>query len=433
MTTSSLRGRRRTMIGATLVAGVALAAWLVLRPTGPSSESPDDMAGMPSMEGMAGMPNGAAMSTTGGRVRLTADQVRTFGITVDSAAVRPLVDTLRAVGTITWDETRLRQVTARVDGYVEVLQADFTGTRVRRGAPLLELYAPVVVAAGEDLLAASAMDQRTARALPGIASGRDDVTGSIRRRLARWDVPESFADQVLAEGQVPRRFPLTAPMSGLVIEKGVQLGQAIRAGDRLFTIVDPSTVWVEVEFREVDASRVRVGQRGTISLTGEPGPPLAGRVTFVHPVIDPATRTLRARLEVQNTGGRLQAGRFAAVEIRDTQAPALTVPRTAIITTGTGALVFRMATDGTLEPLRVVVGRVAGDLATIASGLEPGDRVVTSAQYLLEAESNLVAVMKAMVGQMGGNAMPSMEGMEGMSGMPGMPGMPGMSDTNGTR
>ena len=433
MTTSSLRGRRRTMIGAALVAGVALAAWLVLRPTGPSSEAPDDMAGMPGMEGMAGMPNGAAMSTTGGRVRLTADQVRTFGITVDSAAVRPLVDTLRAVGTITWDETRLRQVTARVDGYVEVLQADFTGTRVRRGAPLLELYAPVVVAAGEDLLAARAMDQRTARALPGIASGQDDVTGSIRRRLARWDVPESFADQVLAEGQVPRRFPLTAPMSGLVIEKGVQLGQAIRAGDRLFTIVDPSTVWVEVEFRELDASRVRVGQRGTISLTGEPGPPLAGQVTFVHPVIDPATRTLRARLEVQNTGGRLQAGRFAAVEIRDSQPPALTVPRTAIITTGTGTLVFRMAADGTLEPLRVAVGRVAGDLATIASGLEPGDRVVTSAQYLLEAESNLGAVMKAMVGQMGGNAMPSMEGMEGMSGMDGMPGMPGMSDTTGTR
>ncbi|MEZ4379279.1 MAG: efflux RND transporter periplasmic adaptor subunit [Gemmatimonadales bacterium] len=432
MTTSSARNRHRILGGAALGAGVTLAAWLVLRPTTPLSDAADDMAGMPGMEGMAGMPNGAAMSMTDGRVRLTADQVRTFGITVDSASVRPMVDTLRAVGTVTWDETRLRQVTARVDGYVEVLQADFTGTRIHRGAPLLELYAPVVVAAGEDLLAARDMERRTARSLPGIASAEDDVAGSIRRRLARWDVPESFVERVLADGQVPRRFPITAPMSGLVIEKGVQLGQAIRAGDRLFTIVDPSTVWVEVAFRELDASRVRVGQRGTISLTGETGPPLAGRVTFVHPVIDPATRTLRARLEVQNASGRLQAGRFAAVEIHDSQPPALTVPRTAIITTGTGALVFRMAADGTLEPLRVAVGRVAGDLATITSGLEPGVHVVTSAQYLLEAESNLGAVMKAMVGQMGGNAMPPMDGMGGTAGMDGMPGMPGMPDTTGT-
>lgn len=417
----------------------AVAALLVLVVMLVTRRSPDTASDDEPMPGMTGMPDEPAMTMAGDGVRLTADQLRSFGVTVDSAAVRSLIDTIRAVGSVTWDETRIRHVTTRVDGYVEVLQADFTGQAVRRGAPLLELYAPAVVAAGEDLLAARALEEMPARPLPGIPALDTDLVASIRRRLKRWEVPDAWVSAVIATGEVPRRFPVAAPVSGLVIDKAVVLGQAVRAGDRLFTLVDPSVVWVEVEFREIDAARVAVGRHGTVALTGEPGASRHARVTFVHPEVDRATRTVRARLEVANPGGRLQAGRFAAVEIHDSLPATLTVPRSAVVTTGTGALVFRADPDGTLRPVAVEVTRVAGDLAAISGALAAGDRVVTSAQYLLEAESNLGALMKAMVGQMGGNAMPSMPGMEPMDGMDGaddmdgMTGMPGMADTGAPR
>ncbi|HET9064294.1 MAG TPA: efflux RND transporter periplasmic adaptor subunit [Gemmatimonadales bacterium] len=428
MTATSSRSRRWLPIGIAVIVVAVAVLWWWQRPEAATDSSPHaEMAGMEGMEGMA-------MPAADGSVRLSAEMLRTFGVTFGTVAMRTLTDTVRAVGEVRWDETRVSQVSSRVMGYIERLPVAATGQRVRRGDTLLALYAPEVVAALEELRAGQALDAGRVRAgLPGIPGSRTDLVASARERLLRWDVPTEVIDRVVAGGAVPRTVPLLAPVSGIVIDKAVQLGQAVSVGERLYTIVDPSVVWVDVEFREVEASALAVGRTALVSFTGSDATPRPGRVSFVYPTIDPVTRTIRARIVLDNPGTVLQDGRFAQAEVVAPVRTELSVPASAVIATGTGHVVFRDAGDGRLEPLEVTVGPTIGGATPIRSGLADGDRVVTSAQYLLEAESNLGAVMRSMLGQMGGGGMAPMPGMPADSAapaphaMPGMPGMPGMS------
>ena len=199
-------------------------------------------------------------------------------------------------------------------------------------------------------------------------------------------------------------------------------GQSIAAGEQLYTIADLADVWVEVSLRESDAATVRTGSGADIELTGLPGRTFKGRVTYVYPTLDPASRSVRARVVVTNTDGVLKPGMYATVRLTTPSRSALTVPTSALLRTGDRTVVFMDMGNGELMPMDVTVGRNAGDYTEVLSGLDAGTRVVTSAQFLLDSESNLDEVMKSMVGQMGagdkaqGGAMQDMPGMN----MPGM-------------
>ncbi len=436
MTITNTRQRRWWPYAVGVVCLALIAVFWLRRSGTDTAAAPGTMADMPEMAGMAGM----AMGSPEDGVRLSAEQLRTFGVTFDTVGTRMLADTVRAVGVVRWDETRVRQVTTRVTGYVEQLRAASTGQRVSRGDTLLSLYAPEVVAALEELRTAAALDTgATSRGLPGIPGSRTALVASARDRLLRWDVPSTVIDRVLGGGrEVPRTLPLLAPSSGIIIDKAVELGQAVQPGARLYTIVDPAVVWVDAEFREADAGAIKVGSTAAITFTGGESPPRVGRLSFVYPTIDPTTRTLRARIVLENPGATLQDGRFAEIRVMAPPRSSLSVPTSAIIATGTGYLVFRDAGDGHLMPVEVQVGPVIGAFTAIRSGLNTGDRVVTSAQYLLEAESNLGAVMRSMLGQMGPGAMAPMAPMAPAPGTPAdtsdatMPDMPGMKMPGGT-
>lgn len=405
------RQTKRLIIGGTAVAVVAVTTWAIVV-TGIANRAPVTQATgeMTSMEGMAGMD-----MTSDGSVRLTANQISQFGITFGTVDMRMMENEVRTVGIVNFDETRLIQVAPKFGGFVERLHANFTGQPVQRGQPLLEMYSPELVAAQEELLIAKrlerTMDEST---VPGVPAGSSNLLAAAKRRLQLWDITEVQIDEIVRTGKVQRSLMLYAPASGVVVEKNVMQGQATQPGQTLYTIANLSEVWVEAELREADAGGVRVGSGASIELAAFPGRPFNGRVEYVYPTLQAQARTLKARIAVANTDGRLKPGMYATVRVTTATQRALTVPASAVMRTGERTMVFVDMGGGRLMPQVVETGRTGKDYVEVLSGVEPGQRVVTSAQFLLDSESNLGDVMRAMIG-MGGD-LGDMKGMD----MPGM-------------
>lgn len=400
--------KNKTLVLAAVVVLVGVVWWLTARNDEPA---PDAAAheGMPGMESPSaqestpGMENMPGMDMSGrdlgdGTVALTAGQLSEFGVTFGTVAVRTLKSTTRATGIVTVDETRVARVAPKASGYVERVYADYTGQTVRRGEPLVELYSPDVLAAQEELLLAARLaGTLTDSGVPGVPGSRLDVLGTARRRLRLLDVTEAQIDEVLRTGRASRTITIFAPGGGTIMEKSVVLGEAVDAGATLYTIADLSRVWVEAEVREADAAMLKRGLKAEIALAGQPGRVLAGRVEFVYPTVDPATRSVRARIGVANADGALRPGAYAIASLTAPARRALTVPTSAVIHTGERSLVFVDMGNGRLMAHDVETGRREGDLVEVLTGVEAGQRVVTSAQYLLESESNLADVMRAMM------------------------------------
>ena len=343
---------------------------------------------------------------TNGSVRLTASQINQFGVTFGIATIRPLTSEVRTAGVVTFDETRMAQIAPKFGGYVDRLHVNSTGQQVRRGQPVLDIYSPELVAAQQELLLAGQLDRSIGKSsVPGMTAGGTDLVAASRRRLQQWDISDAQIDQILSTKQARRTLTLYAPVSGIVVDKKVLQGQAVTPGEELYTIADLSDVWVDAELREVDAASVRVGSAAKIEFTGLPGHTYNGRVAYVYPTLQPEARSIKARIVVPNSDGVLKPGMYATVRLSTPGRSALTVPSSAILQTGDRNIVFVDMGNGEstrqLMPHDVVPGSVAGDYTEILSGLEAGQRVVTSAQFLLDSESNLGEVMKSMIANMG--------------------------------
>lgn len=394
-----VRTRRVVLVGA-VAALLAVVAWIVVASRGDGDHSGDhdgasqatgEMAGM---EGMAGMD-----MSSDGSVQLSANQIRQFGVTFGTADVRTLEDRVRTTGVVTFDETRIAQVTLKFGGFVERLRVNFTGQPVRRGQPLLDIYSPELVAAQEELLVAQRLERTMDQSsVPGVPVGASNLLAAATRRLRLWDISEEQIDQILASGEVQRTLTLHAPASGVVVEKNVVEGQAVQSGQTLYTIADLAEVWVEAELRETEAGRVREGTRATLEFPAFPGRPFTGRVEYVYPTLQAASRTIKARVAVANPEGRIKPGMYATVRFTTPSRSVLTVPTAAVVRTGERSVVFVDMGDGHLMPHEVETGSVGDEYVEVLSGLEPGQRVVTSAQFLLDSESNLAEVMKSMIG-----------------------------------
>jgi membrane fusion protein, copper/silver efflux system len=397
-------GRRRAPRWGLAVALAAViigcALWVILARRAASHRASTRTAishGGTRMKDMAGM---ADSSRTAGSnpVHFTAEQIRQFGVTFGTADERTLSTDVRAAGTVMFDETGLAQVTPKFSGYIDRLYVNATGQPVRRGQPVAAIYSPDLIAAQEELLLAARLDTTVGRStVPGVPSNASDLLGAAKRRLRLWDISEAQIDDVLTTGTVQRTLTLYAPVSGVVTDKKVVQGQSIQAGEPLVTVADLSDVWVDAELREVDAGLVRVGDRVQLDFTAYPGVPFAGRVSYVYPTVAMESRTLRARVVIPNRDGRLRPGMYATVYLAAPSRRALTVPTSAVVRTGERTLVFVDLGNGQFRPQAVETGRVAGDFTEILTGVAAGQRVVTSAQFLLDSESNLGEVMKSMI------------------------------------
>lgn len=405
--------RRAALVSSAGVLAVVIALLVFANKRAKNSSATSTTASTRSSAAMASMPG--MTPATAGSVLITPEQIRQFGITFGLVQMRPLEYQVRTAGIVAVNESRLAKVTPKFSGYVEHLYVNFAGQAVRRGQPLAAIFSPDLVAAEQELLLARRLSRTIGgSSVPGVPGTSTDLLSAAKERLRLWDVSESQMNEVLSSGRPIRTVTLFSPASGVVLDKKVVQGQAVQAGEELYTIADLSDVWVEAQLREEEAGHVAVGAAATVELASYPGRLVGGRVTYLYPTLAEQARTVKARITIPNADGRLKPGMFATVNFTTPSRLALTVPRSALVQTGERTLVFVDVGNGQLTPHDVEVGRTVGDNAEVLSGVSAGQRVVTSAQFLLDSESNLVEVMKSMIGNMGSGdkAMKNMPGMD---------------------
>jgi len=392
--------------------------------------------------------NHAAMTVTEGAqpVMLSPDQQHRIGVTFAQATFAPLERQVRTVGQLTYDETRVQRVVPRVDGYIETLLVNFVGQKVRVGDPLFTIYSPMLVTGQRDLLLAGHLESEVSSGTTDAVEGAASLVQAARRRLANWDMPADAIDEVLRTGEVQHTVTLRSPATGVVVEKPVLEGQRIMAGEVAYLIADLSRVWLEGEVFEQDLPAVHLGQRVAAEFTALPGEQREGRISYIYPTFNLDTRTARVRVELANPGLRLMPGMYATFLFTAATPPVLSVPRSAVLMTGKRSLVFVREATGALVPHEVTTGRTSDDRVEVLAGISAGETVVTSATFLVDAESNLGSALGGMANMPGmeittppqqhGGEAPSSAGppaaadpMAGMPGMEGMPGMPAQSAT----
>jgi Cu(I)/Ag(I) efflux system membrane fusion protein len=330
-----------------------------------SGEEESPMPGM-SAEEHARMQAGGtqgAMDSTGAVMRqavhLSADQERALGVVYTRVTRGPLSRTIRTVGRIEAAEPRIADITPKIEGFVEKLFVSTTGEPVGRGQPLLTLYSPALVAAQEELLTAMRLAAEVDSSAGEAWRNAQAMLEAARRRLGYWDITEEQIARVERTGQVTKTLTLVSPVNGIVLEKDVLEGQRVMPGERLYRIVDLSTVWIEGDVFEQDLLFVAEGAQAHVEVSAYPGVHMMGRLSFVYPTVDERSRTNKVRLTVPNPDGRLKPGMFATIYIDAEIGDAvLTVPMDAVIHTGERTLVFHRHEDGSLHPHDVVVGAI---------------------------------------------------------------------------
>ncbi|ATB46278.1 cation transporter [Corallococcus macrosporus DSM 14697] len=310
--------------------------------------------------------------------------------------------TWRTNGRVAIDETRVRRVNMKVAAFVERVYADFTGKPVRQGEPLFSVYSPELLAAQEEYLLALRTRQSLSQA-GGMATDGDALVAAARRKLQLWDVPPATLERLAKTGEASRTLTLVSPISGVITKKDVVEGARLELGATPYEVVDLSRVWVLADVYESELRHAKVGMPATLQLKAFPNRVFAGKVAFLDPVLDPAMRTVKVRLEFPNPDGDLRPEMFGEVVLRGTTRNALKIPSDAVVPTGTTQVVFVALGDGRFQPREVHLGESDGKSVEVTSGLKVGDQVVTGANFLVDSESRLRASLAALAASSSGD------------------------------
>lgn len=343
---------------------------------------------------------GAAPSTPTGRVYISPARQQLIGVRTEEVVHRALETTIRTTGTLAYDETRVAQVHTKVAGWIERLDVDFVGKRVRRGQPLFAVYSPELVATQQEyLLALRARDQLGASVFAETRAGAASLVAAARERLRLWDVSEAQIAELERTGQPSRTVTLYSPFDGVVLERNAFAGQYLTPEMAAFKIADLSVIWALGSVFESELPMVRLGQAVEVVLPyADRGRTLRGTIAYVYPDVDPMARRARVRVEFRNPGFELKPESYVTMVMHASAGYQLAVPKEAVIDTGAKRYVLVAHADGSFEPREIDAGPPVDDFYPVAAGLAHGDRVVTSAQFLVDSETNLQAAMQAMVG-----------------------------------
>jgi len=329
----------------------------------------------------------------GKTVKVSLDKVQRSGVRTEAVEARVVMRPVRAVGTVMHDESRLTVVTMRSDGFVEDLFVSRTGQHVHAGEPLFRVYSVDIQRAQIDLLIAMGTSQRGS-GVPAPDANRN-LEGALQR-LRNLAVPESRIREVREKGANPRTLDWPAPATGDVIEKKIINGQRVQAGQELYRIADHSHLWVVADVAEADLSAIKMGTRATVMVRAYAAQAIEGEVTFIYPELRAETRTARVRIEIPNPDGRLKVDMYADVVFQTGAAePVAAVPASAVIDSGTRQVVLIAKGEGRFEPRPVKIGVRGDGYVEVLEGVSKGEEVVTSATFLIDAESNLKAALQA--------------------------------------
>jgi Cu(I)/Ag(I) efflux system membrane fusion protein/cobalt-zinc-cadmium efflux system membrane fusion protein len=311
------------------------------------------------------------------------------------AAERKLVrDEIRATGTVAIDEGRLSYVQSRISGHIEKVFADATYQYVKKGQPLFTIHSPeLVVAEREYLLARQNAKELSRSTVPGVAAGVASLLESSKGRLEQWNIPQREIARLESTGQVLDSLEIDSPVSGYITERNALPNLNVQPETRLYTIADLSTVWVLAQVFQNDLGRIRAGTPTALTVDSYPGRTFRGRVDFIYPDVDMTTRTARVRLIFSNAKLTLSPGMYVNVVLQVPLGSQIVIPVGGVLQSGTRQIVFVDRGSGYLEPRDVQLGPQAGDEYVILKGLKGGERIVTSANFLIDSESQLQAAI----------------------------------------
>ncbi|MGH8013800.1 MAG: efflux RND transporter periplasmic adaptor subunit [Candidatus Binataceae bacterium] len=330
-------------------------------------------------------------------VAIDSTMIQDLGVRTALVEPRVVAQAIHTTGYVDYDQERISKINARISGWVEHLYVAYAGQEVRRGQTLLDIYSPELVLTQEDYirsrrLAAGANDAQGTAELAG-----KDLMTAARDRLRLWGISPSELRRLEREGESSETVPLQSTKAGVVVDSKVVEGAHVRAGDDLYTIADLSRVWVYADIYERELPAVHVGERAKITSDALPGRIYEGAVAYIYPSVNEQSRTVRVRLEFRNPGYDLRPGMYVNVTLAAvTSAPTLAIPAEAVLNSGVRKIVIVARGSGHFEPRQIKAGRESAGYVQVLAGVSPGERVVTSAQFLIDSESNLNEALNAM-------------------------------------
>ena len=349
-------------------------------------------------------PRSSAKVATGGPshesalapVPISSREMQRIGVKIGEVRRKFVNDVLRTTGSVAIDERGLAYVQVRFAGYIQKVFVDSTYQYVRKGEPLFTIYSPELLSTEREYLLARESQQRLARSPdPAVARDAASLVDASAERLALWGIPRREIERLRATGRIRRDLVIDSPVTGYVTRREALPNAYAEPGTRLYTVANLSTIWVFAHVFQNDLGRLKVGDRARLTVNTYPGRQFTGRVDFIYPEIDPVTRTARVRLRFANPSLKLVPGMFVNVSIEAPMGEQEVIPASGVLQTGTRAIVFVDQGDGYLEPRDVRLGAEVGDEYIVLSGLKPGERIVTSANFLIDSQSQLQAALSA--------------------------------------
>lgn len=333
---------------------------------------------------------GKMKEVTPGTVQITPERQQLIGVKFGTVEMRPLEKVIRTVGRVDYDERKVVTISPKIGGWIEDLYVDFTERFVKKGEPLLTIYSPELVSTQEEyLIALRARKDLIKSPFPEIVESGNSLAESAKRRLKLWDISDDQIKALEESGQAKKTLTLYSPFSGFVLEKMAYKGMNVMPGMALFKIADLSVVWLYADIYEYELPFIRIGQQGSIQLSYLSQESFKGKVIYIYPSLNPETRTAKVRFEFPNPHGKLKPEMYANVEIKVHLGRKPVVPDGAIIDTGLRQMAIVDKGNGYFEPREVKVGVKVDNYYEVVSGLKVGERVVTSANFLIDSESRL--------------------------------------------
>jgi Cu(I)/Ag(I) efflux system membrane fusion protein len=352
------------------------------------------------------------------QVEISPEQQQLIGVKTVKVSLKPLPKVIRTVGRIEADERRLATINTKIEGWIEKLHVDYTGRYVKKGEPLAEIYSPELLATQQEFISTlkwAGKQTGTAQPPEPAHSGHDhssQATGNepvselqkmlskdagaaldaARQRLRLWDISEAQIKHIEQTGKPVRTLTLYSPVRGFVTQKMAIQGMKVMPGEKLFDIADLATLWIVADIYEYELLFVKVGQPAIITLSYFPGRKFSSKIDYIYPTISADTRTAKIRLTLPNPGGQLKPQMFTNVEIRISLGKRLVIPESAVIDTGTSQVVYVEKGEGAFEPREVMLGLRADGAVEVLRGIKSGEKVVSSANFLIDSEAQLKGI-----------------------------------------
>src|SRR5579863_8228733 len=331
-------------------------------------------------------------------IQISAQRLQSIGVKVGTVERKLVEDEIRTTGNVAVDETRLAYIQVRYSGYIEKVFANATYQYIRKGQPLFTIYSPDLVATEREYLVAKQNQKQMAQsAVPGVASSAASLLDAASERLKQSGVPRQEIARLESTGQVQQELEFDSPVSGYITERNALPSVAVQPEMRLFTVADLSNVWVQAQVFQNDLGRIKIGDPATLTVSTFPSREFRGHVDFIYPQLDMDTRTAKVRVVFSNSDLQLKPGMFVNVALKVPMGRQLVIPANGVLQSGTRQIAFVKRSDEYLEPREVELGPRVGDDFVVLKGLKAGEEIVTSANFLIDSESQLQAALGSFV------------------------------------